>query len=174
MYKIIGADHKEYGPVSPEQLRQWFAEGRVNAATRVQAEGSGLWKPLSEWPDFAGLFPAGPPPGAAPSMVPPPVSLTPHTTGPVTNKMAAWSMGVGIFSIISCCCWPIGVVAIVLGLVAMSQIKANPNQTGQGFAIAGVVTGAVSLLIGIAGMIAYWRNPELLQSLQNFQNQLNR
>ena len=37
MYKIIGADLKEYGPVSVEQLRQWISEGRVNAQTKVQA-----------------------------------------------------------------------------------------------------------------------------------------
>jgi hypothetical protein len=39
MYKIIGADGKEYGPVSTEQLRQWLTEGRVNNQTRVLAEG---------------------------------------------------------------------------------------------------------------------------------------
>ena len=35
MYKIIGADQKEYGPVTAEQLRQWIAEGRVNGQTSV-------------------------------------------------------------------------------------------------------------------------------------------
>jgi hypothetical protein len=52
MYKIIGADGKEYGPVSAEQLRQWQAEGRVNAQTKVQAEGSADWKTVAE------IFPA--------------------------------------------------------------------------------------------------------------------
>ena len=28
MYKIIGADGKEYGPISAEQLRQWLNEDR--------------------------------------------------------------------------------------------------------------------------------------------------
>src|SRR5262249_30832222 len=53
MYKIIGADQKEYGPVSVEQLRQWIAEGRVNAQTLVRPEGETEWKPLSAFPDFA-------------------------------------------------------------------------------------------------------------------------
>ena len=35
MYKIIGADGNEYGPITTEQLRQWLAEGRVNAQTKV-------------------------------------------------------------------------------------------------------------------------------------------
>jgi hypothetical protein len=51
-YRIIGDDLKEYGPVSPEQIRQWIAEGRVNSETKLQAEGGGEWKRLSEVPEF--------------------------------------------------------------------------------------------------------------------------
>jgi hypothetical protein len=61
-YKIIGADLLEYGPVSAEQIRQWIAEGRVNAKTKLQAEGTAEWKPLAEVPEFAEAPPATPPP----------------------------------------------------------------------------------------------------------------
>ena len=47
MYKIIGADQKEYGPVTADQLRQWITEGRVNGQTSVWSEAAGGWKPLS-------------------------------------------------------------------------------------------------------------------------------
>jgi GYF domain 2 len=77
MYKIIGADGKEYGPVSAEQLRQWIAEGRVNAQTQVQAEGDAEWKPLGQIAEFSNL----PSPLAkqpAPSgVLPPPLAGTP-------------------------------------------------------------------------------------------------
>jgi hypothetical protein len=53
MYKIIGADGREYGPVSADQLRQWIAEGRVNSQTRIQSEGGADWKALSQFPEFA-------------------------------------------------------------------------------------------------------------------------
>jgi uncharacterized membrane protein len=53
MYKIIGADQKEYGPISTEQIRQWIAEGRVNAQTQACAEGTQDWRPLGMFPDFA-------------------------------------------------------------------------------------------------------------------------
>lgn len=67
MYKIIGADGKEYGPVSAEQLRQWVRENRANARTLVQAEGSPDLRALNQCPEFADLFgaPAAPPPPAA-------------------------------------------------------------------------------------------------------------
>jgi uncharacterized membrane protein len=52
MYKIIGADQKEYGPINADQMRQWIAEGRVGVQTSVQAEG-GEWRPLQTFPEFA-------------------------------------------------------------------------------------------------------------------------
>ena len=60
MYKIIGADQKEYGPVTAEQLRQWLAEGRVNAQTSVWAEGSTEWKPFAAFPEFADILASNP------------------------------------------------------------------------------------------------------------------
>ena len=43
MYKIIGTDQKEYGPVSSDQIQQWITQGRVNAQTKAQSD-SGEWK----------------------------------------------------------------------------------------------------------------------------------
>ena len=53
MYKIIGADKNEYGPVSADQIRQWIAEGRINAQTQVWPEGAANWIPISALPEFA-------------------------------------------------------------------------------------------------------------------------
>ena len=53
MYKIIGADQKEYGPISGDHIRQWIAEGRVNANTQALAEGAAQWQPLSAYAEFA-------------------------------------------------------------------------------------------------------------------------
>ena len=74
MYKIIGADQREYGPCSADELRQWHREGRLNAQTLVQAEGGTEWKPLAAYPELATILAGAPPalpsstlPGAAPS-----------------------------------------------------------------------------------------------------------
>ena len=56
MYKIIGADKKEYGPVTAEQLRQWIIEGRVNGQTSVWSEVLGEWKPLAAYPEFEDIL----------------------------------------------------------------------------------------------------------------------
>jgi uncharacterized membrane protein len=79
MYKIIGSDKREYGPVTAEQLRQWIAEGRANAQTQVKAEDGTEWKPLSTFPEFADVF-------GTPSLG---VGITPPS-GPVdANALAA-------------------------------------------------------------------------------------
>lgn len=57
MYKIIGADQKEYGPITSEQMQQWITEGRVNAQTLVWSETSGNWMPLSSYPELVGTIP---------------------------------------------------------------------------------------------------------------------
>jgi uncharacterized membrane protein len=69
MYKIIGADQKEYGPVSADLIRQWIKEGRANAQTMAKFEGTDAWLPLSELPEFAVDF-GGPAP-TFPPLVPP-------------------------------------------------------------------------------------------------------
>lgn len=96
MYKIIGADQKQYGPISADQIRQWISEGRVNGQTVACAEGTDEWKPLSQFPEF-GFTPA-------------PVSTAkpPSFAGPMTREeiiardysidiMSCFSRGWGLF-----------------------------------------------------------------------------
>ncbi|TAL05847.1 MAG: DUF4339 domain-containing protein [Verrucomicrobia bacterium] len=68
MYKIIGADGRDYGPVSLEQMRQWLADHRVNAQTRVLASGATDWKNFADIPELAALL--QPPPPTAPPTLP--------------------------------------------------------------------------------------------------------
>lgn len=57
MYTIIGADQKEYGPVTEEQILQWISEGRVNGKTLAKVAG-GAWKPVATFPELAVHLPA--------------------------------------------------------------------------------------------------------------------
>ena len=76
MYKIIGGDQKEYGPVSADELRRWIAEGRLGGQSLVRAEGGEEWRPLSTFPEFAGAL--GIQTGQAPlaGATPPPATAT--------------------------------------------------------------------------------------------------
>ncbi|HTV40139.1 MAG TPA: NINE protein [Candidatus Sulfotelmatobacter sp.] len=61
MYKIIGTDGRQYGPIGVEQIRIWLAQNRVNAHTLAQSEGSTEWKPLISFPELAPEFKIAPP-----------------------------------------------------------------------------------------------------------------
>ncbi|HEX3799129.1 MAG TPA: DUF4339 domain-containing protein [Verrucomicrobiae bacterium] len=87
MYKIIGANQVEYGPVTAEQLRQWISEGRVNAQTQAQAIGETNWRPISTFPEFATSFPG--------NATPPPLSSSPPVP-PLSTPPSPPSFGAGL------------------------------------------------------------------------------
>lgn len=154
MYKIIGADGKEYGPVSLVQLRQWLAEGRVNAQTRILAEGDADWKTIASLPD-PGL---GSSLSAAPRTIPP--LTTPLAFGrPLQqNNLAVTGLILGIISLVMafCCCGglPLNLLGIILCSIGLTQINRQPDvYTGKGVAIAGLIISCASLLLGIGIMI---------------------
>ena len=156
MFKIIGADGRQYGPVSADQVRQWIAEGRANAKTLVQAEGSAVWKRLAEFPELsspaAPVTPPMPPPAGAPTPMPVPGGL------PKTNSMAVAGLIMGAIGVTIgwICCGPFfSLLGIVFSSIALSQINRNPTrQTGEGMAIWGLVLSILGLLAAIG--IGLW------------------
>lgn len=75
-----------------------------------------------------------------------------------TNGMAIASMVLGIVSIpLSCCCYTgviPGILAIIFGIISTKDIKKSlGNQKGEGMALAGLILGAVGLLLVIASVI---------------------
>jgi hypothetical protein len=143
MYRIIGADGKEYGPVTAEQLRQWIAQGRANGDTRVLAEGATDWRPLAMLPEFSLAF------ASAASAVP--VFAAPSRPRK-THPMAITGLILGIIALTIglCCCYglPFNLIGLICSLIALTQIRNNPQgYNGQGVAITGVILSAFSLLL---------------------------
>ena len=90
MYKIIGADGQQYGPVNIDQLRRWIAEGRLRPESLVQAEGSTDWKPLAAFPELAAECKTVPP-----TMAPPAAPPLASTSNPrASNKIPAGICGI--------------------------------------------------------------------------------
>jgi len=46
----------QYGPVTAQDLRRWISDGRADANTQAQLVGTDEWKPLRDFPEFAGIF----------------------------------------------------------------------------------------------------------------------
>ena len=97
MYKILGSDQAQYGPVAADQVRQWIAEGRLDANSLLQPEGAADWKPLNAFPEFAALVAP-----AHSSATPPTISAAPTAVPvhPATNKMAIAGLVMGVLSVV--------------------------------------------------------------------------
>jgi len=163
MYKVMGTDGKEYGPVSVETIRQWIAERRAAAETRVQSEGSAEWKPLSAFSEFSAAL-AGAPRAAAP----PPLPGLPPTTAPQgkTSGMAVASLVLGIVGF----CGITAIIGIILGVAAQVKIRRSGGQLkGSGLAIAGMVVSCVMLLFSIP-LLAALLLPALAKVKQSAEN----
>ncbi|MFZ0827126.1 MAG: DUF4190 domain-containing protein [Verrucomicrobiia bacterium] len=160
MYKIIGADGREYGPVAAGQLQQWISEGRANAQTPALAPGAMEWKPLGALPEFAAQFALSGPPviGSLPGILMP---ASPRKT----NSFAVWGLIFGILSLTCCCGCPFNIVGLVFSLVGLLQINGHPElYEGRGQAIAGLVLSAASLIFGFGlALLQLALHPENLQ-----------
>jgi hypothetical protein len=92
-----------------------------------------------------------------PAWQPPPVPMTVRPPGP-SQGLAIASMVIGLIGLFTglFCFGPIpGIAALIMGLVALSQIKRTPDRVGgKPFAIVGIVAGSVSLLF--YGLMFLW------------------
>jgi hypothetical protein len=146
MYKIIGQDGKEYGPVTAEQLRQWIAENRVESRTPVFVDGAKDWNFVGLLPEFANCFANSAPPPIAP--LKPGTSTTAQM--PKTNSFATAGLIFGILSVtLICCCggFPFNILGLIFSIIALVQISEHPElHEGRSLAIAGLILSAAGFL----------------------------
>jgi hypothetical protein len=150
MYKIIGADGKEYGPISTEQMRQWIAEGRVNAQTQILPEGATEWRPLADFPDLLGAIPSAPPSFPGPmAAAPMAAAAQDQVTAPAIALMVVAI--VGFLLQVANLVWRLGFAAVMA-----SQQEQALRQTPFGNMFSGpfVIVGAVIAIL-VSGLILF-------------------
>jgi hypothetical protein len=162
MYKVMGADGKEYGPISLEQFSQWAAEGRVSPQTRVQPVGATDWTAAAGIPELQAIFARL---GPAPTVVlTSPIS--PPASGETQKGLAVTSLVLGILSLV--CLGPLtGIPAIICGHIARKRSRQSPAQYGgPGMALAGLVLGyaSLALVVVMAAILSGMLLPALSQA----------
>jgi hypothetical protein len=164
MYKIIGANNTEYGPISADQIRQWITEGRINAQTSAQAVGDTAWKPISSFPEFASHFPStihASPSSGAPSGAPPPAAPIPPLGGPgsggdgrqqALNQVSGPAIGLIITGALTICFSAFLVLAQIFGLAAHA-FDNMANQNPQFAQMLQASSGAMGILFALLRMV---------------------
>jgi hypothetical protein len=152
MFKVLGTDGKEYGPVALEVLRQWLAQGRVNLQTRVRAEGASEWQPLGTLTEFRV--------DAAPPLITSPSSGSDglNVIIPYKNVRALTAYYLGVFSLIPILGIPLGIAGFVLGVLGLRFRRQNPTAGGLVHAWIGIVLGGLCgfgyLALVVIGIVA--------------------
>jgi uncharacterized RDD family membrane protein YckC len=152
MFTILGADGKEYGPVTAGKIAEWIAGGRANLQTQARRDGETEWKTLGDFPEF-GLRPSSGP--DQPPTVAPAASLTVSTpSAPLASMELAsrWvRLGARLLDSI------VGCIFITPGFVIlmMAGVFATPDNPNPALLLGGMVAAGSGLLL-LLGLQAYF------------------
>jgi hypothetical protein len=150
----VSHDGKRFGPLSLEEVKARLLSGEFKPGDLAWSEGGKVdWKPLSSFPEIAGL--------ASPEITPPlpanPQYLptAPPPFAPETSGLAIASVICGVLSITILPCFS-AIPAVICGHLAKSKINARPDlYRGEGMALAGLITGYIGLaLIALLPILA--------------------
>jgi hypothetical protein len=143
MYKIIGTDGKEYGPITAEQLKQWIAEGRANQQTKVLPEGAIEWKPLAEIPELATAATIAPPPPQ------PAYPYQPVVTAAITQVQGP-AIGLIVTAILG---FLATIGAIIWNLVGAGMATSRPGINPELEQFFTMFSGTLGVVSGVFGLV---------------------
>jgi hypothetical protein len=80
-YTVRGADGREYGPVSLEQITAWAREGRILAQSEIRRNDMEHWAHAGDFTELKEMFAPAPPPPSAVATTPQSMMSPARTTG---------------------------------------------------------------------------------------------
>ena len=81
-----------------------------------------------------------------------------YQTAPQTEPMALVSMIlgiVGILFVLSMCLPIFSIPAVILGHLSRAKLRREPEYTGDGMALAGLICGYIGICISVLGILIY-------------------
>ena len=162
MFKIIGADREEYGPVSAEELRAWIVQGRADGRTMAQMAGSADWKPLADFPEFAAALASA----VAAKPAPPPLVSSAALAAPLRSEVPTYLVWSILLTLLCCL---LGFPAIIYAAQVTSKLdRGDAEGARRASANARIwcwvafVLGAIQYLITVLALGWFLKNNPML------------
>ncbi|MGJ8634300.1 MAG: DUF4190 domain-containing protein [Luteolibacter sp.] len=132
---FIQYEGQQTGPFSPQQIQAGLASGQYQETDLVWYQGMDGWKPFSSVSHLLQQNPS----------LPHDTPMIPSHAQPQSCGLALTSMILGICGFL---CGLTAIPAVICGHLALGQIKRSHGMmSGRGFAIAGLVTGYLMILV---------------------------
>jgi phage FluMu protein Com len=130
------------------------AEQDAIMAETPEAEREGITKAIPSADEFDDEEEIIRPKKAARNIRRDPAGDAVSTIIPYKNGRALIAYYLGVFSLIPCLGLLLGPAALVLGILGMRYVNANPTAKGTGHAIAGIILGGLTTLGNWGGILA--------------------
>ncbi len=139
----VHRNNQQLGPYTAAEVRSQIAVGALSVLDHVWWQGQKDWVPLGESPVIAGNFEVPGPDPTQPARKPL-TGMSPRAIGALVCGLFSF-----LFSIFT------AIPAIVLGHLALREIKRNPGRKGRGLALTGLIIGYFITLLTIALVGSY-------------------
>ena len=129
-----GNQGAQVGPLDDATIRVEISRGVITPETLVWRDGLPSWLPLAQVQELSD-------PWAVQAYYGPPGYAPLPTSG---NATASLVIGLVAFG----CFWPLGLLAVIFGHLALNQIRDSPMPMGgRGMALAGLILGYIELSV---------------------------
>jgi hypothetical protein len=153
MQIFIHRDGQQLGPFTEAEVKAQLASGALSPRDHVWWEGQAGWVPLGQSPLAAPMATSSPPIYLPPVPAPgrPGLPRTPVHAQP-TSSLAIASLICALLGLI--CSIFTAIPAIILGHLALVEIKRIPATPGKGLALAGLIIGYILTGLFVLGAVA--------------------
>lgn len=136
---LIVVDGQKLGPLSDQDLLSWARAGRLRPSDLVWQDGMPEWLPASQVPQLSEVLSRVVAPAAAR------IGDDPVMRALLPVGRSGWAIAAGYLGLFSLLVVP-APFALVCGLLAVRDIRRNPNKHGMGRAVFGIVLGGLGTL----------------------------
>jgi Domain of unknown function (DUF4190)/GYF domain 2 len=178
MQIYIHKNNQQLGPFTEEEIKAQLASGAISLEDPVWWQGQADWIPLGQSPLASVASATTLAPSTSIAVVErPPVPVPGTPSGEPYVPQLEHTSGMAIASLVCsffCCC--LSIPAVILGHIALSEIKKNPLVKGRGLATAGLIIGYLGVALLLFSILSQFvlvgvRN-HLQETLQQLDQQL--